>query len=117
MATSTIKRTANVNDVRHVYINTGTLITPLDQDDTYCTFEKVGKNVLVGFRGKKRDHTEDEVFLQIPEGYRSDCDRYYSGTIGSAGVIIFMKANGDVSVWSSNPPHGRLVVQLPYMIH
>lgn len=116
MATSTIKRTANVNDVKHKYLDTSLITKPLDTSGYVCSFEKIGKNALITFRGQDRDHTVDEVFLQIPEGYRCGGDRYYAGIIGSTGVIIFMGSNGNVSIWSSNPPHGRIVVQIPYMI-
>ena len=115
MATSTIKRTANINDVQHQYINTGLLTTPLDTE-AVCTFERIGKNALITFRGSNRSHAENEVFLQIPSGYRSGTNNYYAGVIGSSGAIIQMKTNGDVIVWSTNPSSGRLVVQLPYMI-
>ena len=116
MATSTIKRTANVDDVQHVFIDTGTLIKPLDTESTYCSFEKVGKCALITFRGQSRNHTENEVFLQVPEGYRCSGDRYYAGIIGNTGVTILMQSNGNVRVWSSNPSSGRLVVQMPYII-
>lgn len=115
MATSTIKRTANVNDVKHEYINTDLLTTPLDTE-AVCSFERTGKNVLITFRGSGRSHAENEVFLQIPEGYRSDTTKYYAGVIGSTGTIIQMQTNGNVIIWSPNPASGRLVVQLPYMI-
>jgi len=116
MATSTIKRTANVNDVQHKYINSDSLIKPLDTSGYVDSFEVVGKNALITFRGQDRDHTVDEVFLQIPEGHRCGGDRYYAGNINGTGVIVKMQSNGNVSVWSSNPPHGRIVVQIPYMI-
>ena len=117
MATSTIKTTANVDDVLHITISGSNLEKPLDTEDTICSFERIGKNALITFRGKNRSHAENEVFLKIPEGYRCSANRYYAGIIGTTGAIILMKANGDVSVWSTSPPNGRLTVQMPYMIN
>ena len=102
--------------VTHIYFDSNNLITPLDSSSTVKTFETVGKNVCITFRGEDRSHTENETFMQIPTGYRPGGDRYFPIVINPGGVAVgIMKKNGDVQIWSSNPPYGRIICMLSYM--
>ena len=108
--------TALNSKVTHTYFSGDSLVTPLDTSSMFKSFETVGKNVCITFRGQDRSHTENEVFMQIPTGYRPGGDRYFPIVINPNGVAVgIMKANGDVQVWSSNPPYGRIVCMLSYM--
>lgn len=86
--------------VKHTYISQASVLHPLDDEGYALSFESVGKMHMLTFRGKGRAHTEDEVFLIIPEGHRPPGDRYFIGSIGGTSVPVRMKANGDVEIYS-----------------
>lgn len=102
------------SNIVHKFINTDTLLSPLDTTSTFKSFETIGKNIYISFRGAVRSHTEGEIFLQIPEGYRPPGDRYFVLMIGATSGIGKMESNGDVSIWSTSPPSGRIACMLSY---
>lgn len=103
------------SNIVHQAIDAAYLTTPLDTTSTVKTFERIGKNIYITFRGADRSHSENETFIQIPAGYRPSGDRYFPIIINPGGIAVgIMKANGDVQVWSSNPPYGRIICMLSY---
>ena len=107
---------AAASDVTHVYINTGLIGHPLDTSSYVISFETVGKNVYITFRGDSRAHAENEVFMVIPEGYRSGGDRYFPAAINNTACGVLMKSNGNVSIWTNNPASGRIFLSMSYCI-
>ena len=107
---------AAVSDVTHAYINTGLIGHPLETSSYFISFETVGKNVYITFRGESRTHAEDEVFLVIPAGYRSGGDRYFPAAINNVACGVVMRSNGNVSIWTPNPPSGRIFLSMAYCI-
>jgi hypothetical protein len=107
---------AAVSDVKHAYIDTGLIGHPLDTSSYYISFETVGKNVYITFRGDSRAHTADEVFMVIPEGYRSGGDRYFPAAINNEACGVLMQSNGNVSIWTNNPASGRIFLSMSYCI-
>lgn len=107
---------AAASDVRHVYVDTGLIGLPLDTSSYYTSFETVGKNVYINFRGESRTHAENEVFMVIPEGYRSGGDRYFPAAINNTACGVVMRSNGNVSIWSPNPASGRIFLSMSYCI-
>ena len=107
---------AAASDVTHVYINTGLIGHPLDTSSYVISFETVGKNVYITFRGESRAHAEDEVFLVIPAGYRSGGDRYFPAAINNTACGVVMRSNGNVSIYTTNPSSGRLYLSMSYCI-
>ena len=86
----------------HVYLDQSSVGHPLDTSGYALSFEAFGKMRMLTFRGLGRAHTEDEVFLTIPQGHRPPGDRYFIGSIAGTSVPIRMKANGDVEIYSIN---------------
>lgn len=86
----------------HKYISSSIIARPLDDEGVALSFESYGKLRQITFRGKGRAHTEDEVFLVIPEGHRPGGDRYFIGSIGGTGVVVRMQSTGNVSIYSIN---------------
>ena len=105
------------SNVTHTYYSGDLLVTPLDTSSTVKSFEKIGKNIYITMRGDDRAHTENETFMVLPSGYRPGGDRYFPIVISSSNggfATGIMKANGDVQIWSSNPPYGRIIIMLSY---
>ena len=107
---------AAASDVTHVYRDVNLIGHPLDTSSYAITFETVGKNVYITFRGDIRAHTMDEVFMVIPEGYRSGGNRYFPAAINNTACGVQMQRNGNVSIWSNNPGSGRIYLAMSYCI-
>ena len=107
---------AAASDVTHVYRDVNLIGHPLDTSSYVISFETVGKNIYITFRGDSRAHTVDEVFMVIPEGYRSGGDRYFPAAINNTACGVLMQSNGNVSIWTSNPASGRIFLAMSYCI-
>lgn len=107
---------AAVSDVTHVYRDISLISLPLDTSSYFISFETVGKNVYITFRGESRAHAENEVFMVIPEGFRSGVTRYFPAAINNTACGVIMDINGNVSIWSSNPQSGRIFLAMSYCI-
>jgi hypothetical protein len=107
---------AAASDVTHVYRDVNLIGHPLDTSSYVISFETVGKNVYITFRGDSRAHTADEVFMEIPEGYRSGGDRYFPAAINNTACGVLMQSNGNVSIWTNNPASGRIFLAMSYCI-
>lgn len=107
---------AAVSEVTHMYIDASLIDFPLDTSSYFISFETVGKNAYITFRGESRAHAENEVFMVIPEGFRSAGTRFFPAVINNVGCGVVMNSNGNVSIWSPNPPSGRIFLAMSYCI-
>ena len=100
------------------YTWTSYLSSQEQETSAFCTAMVTNNIVSVSIRTKSRVHSENDVIMTIPEGYRPFIDMHAIAKIGNNDVcVLLIRTSGSVTIWSAptGTSSGRLVSQFTYV--